>query len=151
TRPELGLTVQRPGDLYELEPESPAEDVKGEVEWGPKDQGWSIIITSQRLKPGQTLASVVAEEKQRNPKAESAEVKIGDGVAAVRMWALDEDSLSTFVLLMDKSGTRLIAIELAIALGEEDAGKNLDSLRVTYNGTLALFERMLTTVRIARD
>src|SRR5262249_43788322 len=115
-RPELGLTIQRPADLYELDPESPAEDVTGEVEWGPKDHGWSIIITSQKLKPGQTLASVVAEERQRNPKAEAAEVKIGDGVAAVRMWALDDDSLSTFVLLVDKTGTKLIAIELAIAL-----------------------------------
>ena len=151
TRAELGLSVQRPSDLYELDPEPPAEDVTGEVEWGPKDHGWSIIVTSQKLKPGQTLAAVVAEEKKRNPKAEAAEVKIGDGIEAVRMWALDDDSLSTFVLLVDKSGAKLIAIELAIALGEEDEGKSLDALRISYTGTLALFERMLGTVRIAKN
>ena len=151
TRAALGLSIQRPSDLYELDPEPPAEDVVGEVEWGPKDHGWSIIVTSQKLKPGQTLAAVVAEEKKRNPKAESAEVKIGDGVEAVRMWALDEDSLSTFVLLVDKTGTKLIAIELAIALGEDDAGKSLEALRISYTGTLALFERMLGTVRIAKN
>src|SRR5215213_8171867 len=55
TRAELGLTIQ-----------------------GPKDHGWSVIITSQKLKPGQTLASVVEDEKKRNPKAEMAPVKIGD-------------------------------------------------------------------------
>lgn len=151
TRADLGLSIQRPADLYELDPEPPAEDVTGEVEWGPKDHGWSIIVTSQKLKPGQTLAAVIAEEKKRNPKAESAEVKIGDGIEAVRMWALDDDSLSTFVLLVDKSGAKLIAIELAIALGEEDEGKSLDSLRISYTGTLALFERMLSTVRIAKN
>jgi hypothetical protein len=151
TRPELGLSMQRPADLYELDPEPPAEDVKGEVEWGPKDQGWSIIVTSQKLKPGQTLASVVDEEKKRNPKAEAAAVKIGDGIEAVRMWALDEDSLSTFVLLVDKTGTKLIAIELAIALGEDDAGKSLEALRRVYSEPLALFARMLATVRIAKN
>jgi hypothetical protein len=151
TRAALGLSIQRPADLYELDPEPPAEDVTGEVEWGPKDHGWSIIVTSQKLKPGQTLAAVVAEERKRNPKAESAEVKIGDGIEAVRMWALDDDSLSTFVLLVDKTGTKLIAIELAIALTEEDSGKNLEALRLSYNGTLALFERMLATVRIAKN
>lgn len=151
TRAALGLSIQRPSDLYELDPEPPAEDVTGEVEWGPKDHGWSIIVTSQKLKPGQTLAAVVAEEKKRNPKAESSEVKIGDGIEAVRMWALDEDSLSTFVLLIDKTGTKLVAIELAIALGEDDAGKNLEALRISYTGTLALFERMLGTVRIAKN
>jgi hypothetical protein len=150
TREALGLSIQRPADLYELDPEPPAEDVTGEVEWGPKDHGWSIIVTSQKLKPGQTLAGVVADEKKRNPKAESSEVKIGDGIEAVRMWALDEDSLSTFVLLLDKTNTKLIAIELAIALGEEDAGKSLDALRISYSGTLALFERMLATVRMAK-
>src|SRR5262245_39657458 len=62
TREALGLSIQRPADLYELEPEAPAEDVTGEVEWGPKDHGWSIIVTSQKLKAGQTLATVVAEE-----------------------------------------------------------------------------------------
>jgi hypothetical protein len=151
TRAALGLSIERPSDLYELDPEPPAEDVVGEVEWGPKDHGWSIIVTSQKLKPGQTLAAVVAEEKKRNPKAESVAVKIGDGIEAVRMWALDEDSLSTFVLLIDKTGTKLIAIELAIALGEEDAGKSLEALRISYTGTLALFERMLGTVRIAKN
>lgn len=151
TRDGLGLSMQRPADLYELDPEPPAENVTGEVEWGPKDHGWSIIVTSQKLKPGETLASVVAEERKRNPKAEAAEAKIGDGIEAMRMWALDEDSLSTFVLLVDKTGTKLIAIELAIALGEEDANKGLDALRLSYNGTLALFERMLSTVRIARN
>ena len=78
-------------------------------------------------------------------------MKIGDGIEAVRMWALDEDSFSTFVLLVDKTGTKLIAIELAIALGEEDAGKTLEALRLSYNGTLALFERMLATARIAKN
>lgn len=151
TRAELGLSIQRPADLYELDPEPPAEDVVGEVEWGPKDHGWSIIVTSQKLKQGETLAGVVAAEKKRNPKAEASEVKIGDGIAAVRMWALDDDALSTFVLLIDKTGTKLIAIELAIALGEEDAGKPLDALRISYTGTLALFERMLSTVRIAKN
>ena len=151
TRPALGLTVQRPADLYELDPEAPAEDVTGEVEWGPKDHGWSIIVTSQKLKPGQTLASVVAEEKQRNPKAEAAQVKIGDGIEAARLWALDDDTLSTFVLFVDKTGTKLIAIELAIGLTEEDADKSVDSLRISYTGTLALFERMLGTVRIAKN
>ncbi|HEY7609446.1 MAG TPA: hypothetical protein VIF14_09455 [Alphaproteobacteria bacterium] len=151
TRPALGLTVQRPADLYELDPEAPAEDVTGEVEWGPKDHGWSVIVTSQKLKPGQTLASVVAEEKQRNPKAEAAQVKIGDGIEAARLWALDDDTLSTFVLLVDKTGTKLIAIELAIALTEDDADKSIESLRISYNGTLALFERMLRTVRIAKN
>ncbi len=92
-----------------------------------------------------------ARTAQEAPKAEAAEVKIGDGIEAVRMWALDDDSLSTFVLLVDKSGTKLIAIELAIALGEEDEGKSLDSLRISYTGTLALFERMLGTVRIAKN
>ena len=150
TRAELGLTIQRPEDLYELDPESPAEDVNGEVEWGPKDHGWSVIITSQKLKAGQTLASLVEEEKKRNPKAEITAVKIGDGLEAFRVWALDDDSLSTFVLILDKTGTKLIAIELAIALGEDDTGKSLDSLRISYNGTLALFERMLGTVRIAK-
>ena len=150
TRAELGLSLKRPADLYELDPESPAEGVTGEVEWGPKDHGWSIIITSQKLKAGETLASVVDEEKKRNPKAETSAVKIGDGVEAFRMWALDDDSLSTFVLLADKTGTKFIAIELAIALTEEDADKNLESLRISYNGTLALFERMLSTVRIAK-
>jgi len=151
TRAELGLSIQRPADLYELDPEPPAEDVVGEVEWGPKDHGWSIIVTSQKLKPGETLASVVAEERKRNPKAEASAVKIGDGIDAVRMWALDDDALSTFVLLVDKTGTKLIAIELAIALGEEDSGKNLEALRISYTGTLALFERMLSTVRIAKN
>ncbi len=151
TRAALGFSIQRPADLYELDPEPPAENVTGEVEWGPKDHGWSIIVTSQTLKPGETLASVVAAEKKRNPKADAAEVKIGDGIEAVRMWALDDDALSTFVLLLDKTGTKLIAIELAIALGEEDAGKNLDALRISYTGTLALFERMLATVRIAKN
>jgi hypothetical protein len=154
TRAELGLTIQRPEDLYELDPESPAEDVNGEVEWGPKDHGWSVIITSQKLKPGQTLASVVEDEKKRNPKAEMAPVKIGDpqagGIEGVRVWALDDDSLSSFVLILDKTGTKLIAIELAIALSEDDMGKNLESLRISYNGTLALFERMLATVRISK-
>ncbi len=150
TRSELGLSIQRPADLYELDPEPPSEDVNGEVEWGPKDHGWSVIITSQKLKAGQTLASVVADEKKRNPKAVSAEVKIGDGIEAVRMWALDEDSLSTFVLLVDKTGAKLIAIELAIALTEEEAGKSLETLRTAYTGTLALYERMLATVRIAK-
>jgi hypothetical protein len=150
-RPPLGLSLERPADLYELDPESPAEDVTGEVEWGPKDHGWSIIVTSQKLKPGQTLASVVADEKRRNPKAEAAEVKIGDGIDAARLWALDDDTLSTFVLLIDKTGTKLIAIELAIALTEEDADKSLESLRISYNETLALFERMLGTVRIAKN
>lgn len=150
-REGLGLSLERPADLYELDPESPSEDVSGEVEWGPKDHAWSIIITSQKLKPGQTLAAVAAEEKQRNPKAESAAVRIGDGIDAVRMWALDDDALSTFVLLVDKTGTKLIAIELAISLSEEDAGKTLEALRVSYSGTLALFERMLATVRIAKN
>jgi len=151
TRPELGLTVQRPPDLYELDPEPPSEDVIGEVEWGPKDHAWSILITSQKLKPGQTLASIVAEEKSRNPKAEAAATKIGDGVEAVRWWSLDDDSLSTFVLLLDKTGTKLVAIELAIALGEDDAGKSMDSLRIAYMGSIALFERMLTTVKVAKN
>lgn len=151
TRAEIGLSIQRPADLYELDPEPPAEDVTGEVEWGPKDHGWSIIVTSQKLRPGETLATVVAEEKKRNPKAEASEAKIGDGIDAVRMWALDDDSLSTFVLLIDKTGTKLIAIELAIALGEDDAGKNLEALRISYTGTLAMFERMLSTVRIAKN
>ena len=151
TRAELGLSIQRPADLYELDPEPPAEDVVGEVEWGPKDHGWSIIVTSQKLKPGETLESVVAEERKRNPKAEASAVTIGDGIAAMRMWALDDDALSTFVLLVDKTGTKLIAIELAIALGEEDAGKTLDALRISYTGTLAMFERMLSTVRIAKN
>jgi hypothetical protein len=151
TRAELGLTIQRPADLYELDPESPAEDVNGEVEWGPKDHGWSVIITSQKLKAGQTLASVVEDEKKRNPKAEMAPVKIGDGIEAVRVWALDDDSLSSFVLILDKTGTKLIAIELAIALSEDDVGKSLESLRISYSGTLALFERMLGTVRIAKN
>jgi hypothetical protein len=78
-------------------------------------------------------------------------VKIGDGIEAVRMWALDEDSLSTFVLLVDKTGTKLIAIELAIALGEDDAGKSLEALRRVYSEPLALFARMLATVRIAKN
>ena len=151
TRAELGLSLSRPADLYELDPESPAEGVTGEVEWGPKDHGWSIIITSQKLKPGETLASIVAEETKRNPKAESAPVKIGDGIEAFRLWALDDDSLSTFVLLVDKTGTKLIAIELAIALTEDDADKNIASLRISYNGTLGLFEKMLSTVRIAKN
>ena len=151
TRESLGLSIQRPDDLYELDPESPAEDVTGEVEWGPKDHGWSVIITSQKLKPGQTLASVVEDEKRRNPKAEASATRIGDGIEAVRMWALDDDSLSTFVLLVDATGTKLVAIELAIALAEEDVGKNLDALRISYNGTLALFERMLATVRIRKN
>ncbi len=151
TRAELGLTMQRPADLYELDPESPAEDVKGEVEWGPKDHGWSIIVTSQKLKPGQTLASVVAEEQQRNPKAVATPTKIGDGVEAVRMWALDDDMLSSFVLLLDKTGTRLIAIELAILLDEDDAGKDLEALRSAHSGTLSMFERMLASVRIAKN
>lgn len=151
TRAALGLSIQRPSDLYELDPEAPAEDVTGEVEWGPKDHGWSIIVTSQKLKPGQTLAAVVAEEKKRNPKAEASEAKIGDGIEAVRMWALDDDTLSTFVLLVDKTGTKLIAIELAIGLGEDDDGKSIDALRISYTGTLALFERMLSTVRIAKN
>ena len=151
TRAELGLTVQRPPDLYELDPEPPSEDVTGEVEWGPKDHVWSILITSQKLKPGQTLASIVAEEKSRNPKAEAAETKIGDGVEAVRWWSLDDDSLSTFVLLLDKTGTKLIAIELAIAVGDEDTGKSMDQLRAANTGAIALFERLLTTVRIAKN
>ncbi len=150
-RPELGLTIQRPPDLYELDPEPPAEDVNGEVEWGPKDHAWSILITSQKLKAGQTLASIVEDEKKRNPRADAAEVKIGDGVTAVRWWALDDDALSTFVLLIDKTGTKLIAIELAIALSEDDAGKTLEALRISYTGTLAMFERMLSTVRIAKN
>lgn len=150
-RNALGLSIQRPADLYELDPEPPAEDVVGEVEWGPKDHGWSIIVTSQKLAAGKTLAAVVEEEKKRNPKAEAAEVKIGDGIEAVRMWALDEDTLSTFVLLVDKTGTKLIAIELAIALTEEDNGKTVEALRLAYSGTLALFERMLATVRIAKN
>lgn len=147
-RPDLGLSLQRPPDLYELDPEPPGEDVNGEVEWGPKDHAWSILITSQKLKPGQTLEALVAEEKQRNPRADAASVTIGDGVAAVRWWALDDDSLSTFVLLLDKTGTKLIAIELAIALTEEDEGKSIESIRTSYMGTIALFERMLTTVKI---
>jgi len=150
-RPELGLSIQRPPDLYELDPEPPAEDVNGEVEWGPKDHAWSILITSQKLKAGQTLGSIVEEEKKRNPRADAAEVKIGDGITAVRWWALDDDSLSTFVLLIDKTGTKLLAIELAIALTEDDSGKSLESLRTSYMGTIALFERMLTTVRIAKN
>ena len=150
-RPELGLTIQRPPDLYELDPEPPAEDVNGEVEWGPKDHAWSILITSQKLKAGQTLASIVEDEKKRNPRADAAEVKIGDGVTAVRWWALDDDALSTFVLLIDKTGTKLVAIELAIALSEDDEGKTMESLRTSYMGTIALFERMLTTVRIAKN
>jgi hypothetical protein len=155
TRAELGLSLKRPADLYELDPESPAEGVTGEVEWGPKDHGWSIIVTSQKLKPGQTLASVVADEVKRNPKAQSAPAKVGDpregGVEAFRMWALDDDSLSTFVLLVDKTGTKLIAIELAIALTEDDADKTLESLRISYTGTLGLFEKMLSTVRITKN
>jgi hypothetical protein len=151
TRASLGLSIQRPEDLYELDPESPAEDVTGEVEWGPKDRGWSIIVTSQRLKAGQTLATVVEDEKKRNPKAVAAPVRIGNDIEAVRMWALDDDALSTFVLLLDATGTKLIAIELAISLAEEDAGKSLESLRLSYNGTLALFERMLATVRMKRN
>ena len=151
THAELGLSVQRPPDLYELDPEPPSEDVVGEVEWGPKDHGWSILVTSQKLKPGQTLASIVAEENGRNPKAEAADVKIGDGVEAVRWWALDDDALSTFVLLLDKTGTKLIAIELAIALSEDDAGKTIDALRMSYSGTLALFERLLATVRVVKN
>ena len=150
-RPELGLSVQRPSDLYELDPEPPGEDVNGEVEWGPKDHAWSILITSQKLKPGQTLDSMVAEEKKRNPRADASSVQIGNGITAVRWWALDDDSLSTFVLLLDKTGTKLIAIELAIALDEEDEGKSIDSLRATYMGTIALFERVLSTVKIEKD
>lgn len=151
TRPELGLTLQRPADLYELDPESPAEDVVGEVEFGPKDHSWSILVTSQKLKPGQTLASVVADEKKRNPKAETAAVKIGDGIEAYRLWALDDDSLSTFVVLLDKTGTKLVAIELAVTLAEEDANKSMDALRSTYSGVIALFERILATVRVAKN
>lgn len=150
-RAELGLSLQRPPDLYELDPEPPGEDVNGEVEWGPKDHAWSILITSQKLKPGQTLDSIVAEEKQRNPKADAAAVKIGDGVSAVRWWSLDDDSLSTFVLLLDKTGTKLIAIELTITLEEDDEGKSLESLRTSYMGSIALFERMLSTVKIDKN
>ena len=151
TRPELGLSLQRPPDLYELDPEPPGEDVNGEVEWGPKDHAWSILITSQKLKAGQTLDSLVAEEKKRNPRADAVSVTIGEGVTAVRWWALDDDSLSTFVLLLDKTGTKLIAIELAIALTEEDEGKSVESLRASYMGTIALFERMLSTVKIDKN
>jgi hypothetical protein len=150
SRSELGLTLQRPADLYELDPESPAEDVVGEVEFGPKDHSWSILVTSQKLKPGQTLASIAAEEKERNPKAQISRVKIGDGVDAVRVWALDDDALSTFVLMLDKTGTKFIAIELAVTLGEEDAKKSIDTLRGSYSGVIVLFERILATVRIAK-
>jgi hypothetical protein len=151
SRPELGLTLQRPADLYELDPESPAEDVVGEVEFGPKDASWSILVTSQKLQAGQTLDSILAEEKQRNPRAEIGDARIGDGIEVKRVWALDDDSLSTFVLLLDKAGTRMIAIELAITLAEEDAGKGIDALRGTYGGVIALYERILATVRIARN
>jgi hypothetical protein len=150
-RAELGLTLQRPADLYELDPESPAEDVVGEVEFGPKDHSWSILVTSQKLKAGETLASVVAEEKNRNPKAEIAETRIGDGIAGYRIWALDDDALSTFVVLLDKTGTKMIAIELAITLAEEDANKSIDALRSSYGGVIALYERILATVRIAKN
>lgn len=149
-RPALGLSMQRPADLYELDPEAPADDVNGEVEWGPTDHAWSILITSQALKPGQSLAALLDEEKKRNPDAEAAPVKIGNGVEAVRVWALDEDALSVLVLLLDKTGGKLIAIELSIALAEDDAGKNLASLRISYNGTIKLFERMLETVKITK-
>jgi hypothetical protein len=151
TRAEIGLTLQRPADLYELDPESPAEDVVGEVEFGPKDHSWSILVTSQKLKAGETLASVVAEEKKRNPKAEIAEARIGDGIAAYRVWALDDDSLSTFVVLLDKTGTKIIAIELAITLAEEDANKTIDTLRSSYGSVVSLYERILATVRIAKN
>ncbi|MCW5772476.1 MAG: hypothetical protein KIT16_12620 [Rhodospirillaceae bacterium] len=151
TRPALGLSIQRPADLYELDPEAPAENVNGEVEWGPKDHAWSILITSQALADGQTLASIVADEKKRNPQTEAATAKIGDGVEAVRIWSLDEDALSLLVLLLDKTGSKLIAIELSIALTEDDAEKSVDSLRISYNGTIKLFERMLETVKIAKS
>jgi hypothetical protein len=151
SRADLGLTLRRPADLYEVEPEAPSSDVRAEVEWGPKDHAWSILITSQKLKAGQTLATLLAEEKSQNPNAEAALVKIGDSVEAARIVARDEDTLSHLVLLLDRSGAKLIAIELAINLTEDDAGKSMDALRISYNGTLALFERMLETLRIAKN
>ncbi len=150
TRAELGISIQRPADLYELDPEAPAEDVTGEVEWGPTDHGWSVLVTSQKLRAGQTLEAIAAEEKKRTPSAEISTVKIGNDITALRLWSLDDDALSTFVVFLDKSGTRMIAIELAIALADEDSGKKMDALRTSYNGTLALYDRMLATLKLEK-
>jgi hypothetical protein len=151
TRPALGLSMQRPADLYEIEPEAPADDVTGEVEWGPTDHAWSILVTSQALKDGQTLSSIVADEKSRNPRIEAEDLKIGGSVDAQRIVWLDEDALSVLVLLLDRSGTKLIAIQLSINLTEDDSDKDVAALRITYNGSLKLFARMIETVRIAKN
>ncbi len=143
---ELGLAIQRPPELYELDPESPADDINGEVEWGPQDQGWTIVVTSQKPKRARDVGEVAAQIRRQQPRSEVAEIAIGDGVKAARAVMVDADTFSTLVYFFDRGGTMLIAIELSIPVPEP--GKDLAALRAAHASTIALFERILATVRL---
>jgi hypothetical protein len=147
THKELGLAIQRPAELYELDPEPPADDINGEVEWGPKDHAWTILVTSQKPAQERSLAGVAAEIRKQQPEAEIAETQIGDGIAALRVTLLDPDALTAVVYFFDKRGTMLVAIELAIALGAADVGKDRAALKSAHAATLALFDRLIGSVR----
>src|SRR5687768_18218286 len=80
--PELGLSIERPPDLYEIDPESPAVDIEAEVEWGPSDHAWTILVISQKPREARTLAEVAERLREQQPDAEIAQAPIGDGIAA---------------------------------------------------------------------
>ncbi len=144
---ELGLAMQRPPELYELDPESPADDINGEVEWGPPDHSWTIVVTSQKPKRARNLAAVIEQLKQQPPRSEVSEIVIGDGIKAARAVVLDAETFATLVYFFDRGGNNLIAVELSI--GVADQGKNLAAVRSAHAATIALFERILATVRLA--
>jgi hypothetical protein len=149
--PDLGVSIARPPDLYEVDPESPANDIEAEVEWGPADHGWTILVTSQKPRAARTLDQVAERLREQQPDAEIAQGKIGDGTAALRIVLRDSDSLSSLVYFFNRAGTHLVAVELAISLSDEEKEKtDLDEIKAAHGGTLALFERILASVRLER-
>ncbi len=151
THKDLGISVRRPAGLYELDPEPPADDINGEVEWGPTDHAWTILVTSQKPAASRGLADVAAEIKKQQSDAEIAEAKIGDRIAALRVMLYDGDTLTSVVYFFDKRGTTLIAIELSITLGAEDAGKDRAALKTAHAATLGLFDGIVDSVRFTTD
>lgn len=145
---ESGFSIRRPGDLYELDPESERPDVSAEVEWGPKDHSWAVTVTTQTVKDGKTAQSVAAARAKEAEIASADEATIGDGIKAQRAWLRDDDGFGIALFFPDKSGKFLIGIALAVPLEERQANASIAELRKANAATIALFERIVATARL---
>jgi hypothetical protein len=145
---DSGFSIRRPADLYELDPESERPDVTAEVEWGPKDHGWAVTVTTETIKDGKTAQAAAAARAKEAEVSSIEETTIGDGIKAQRVWLRDDDSFGIAIFFPDKAGKTLIGVALEVPLEEKQVRAGIADLRRANAATIALFERILATARL---